>query len=191
MNTPMERYLAAMEEIRQRFDCECQGAVPTRREIAGGATTVWLQCAACGRAIRSVKKAGHDLAALPAFDADRFEDRCAARYAEESAARERFRAEATGAAAVQDAAWWATYSGYLRSEKWQVLRRLVMARDGGQCQACLRRPAQQVHHLSYELYNRIGASAAFECVAICRRCHEAIHPDMAGAQDGSAPESAA
>jgi 5-methylcytosine-specific restriction endonuclease McrA len=191
MTTPIERYLATMEEIRQRYDCECQAARAVRREIAGGATTVWLQCATCGRALRSVKKAGHDLAALPAFDADRFEARCAERYAEEAAARERFRSEANGASAAHDAAWWAAYDRYLRSEKWQVLRRLVLARDGGQCQACLRRAATQVHHLSYELYNRIGASAAFECVAICRACHRAIHPDMAGAQDGAAPESAA
>jgi len=62
------------------------------------------------------------------------------------------------------------------------MRSLVLQRDNHLCQACLSREATQVHHLSYRLFKEIGASAAFELVAICHRCHSKIHPHMADAQ---------
>jgi len=81
-----------------------------------------------------------------------------------------------------DEDFWSRYSAYLNSQAWHKMRSLVLQRDNHLCQACLSREATQVHHLSYRLFKEIGASAAFELVAICHRCHSKIHPHMADAQ---------
>jgi hypothetical protein len=149
----------------------------TVRRTIGANVHVWVQCQGCGTG-RAIPKAGHDLDALPWWDEgirDRWSDQRALPLHE----IQRIRGE-------QSAEWWAKYSAYLNSTKWQALRDLVIQRDGGVCQACLSRPAEHVHHVTYELYNLLGASAAFECVAICRRCHEKIHPRLSSAQDRAA-----
>jgi 5-methylcytosine-specific restriction endonuclease McrA len=82
----------------------------------------------------------------------------------------------------QSVEWWTKYNEYLLSTSWAAMRQRVLERDGGLCQSCLTRSATQVHHTSYDLYNQLGKSAAFELVAICHTCHAKIHPHMAEAQ---------
>ena len=179
MNRPPESSLEReTAEIRERFACDCAEARPTRRTLSSGAVAVWLQCVTCGRGLRAVKKEGHKLDALPAYDEHKYADRLRLQHEAQQAAWTRH-VEALNAGRVeQDAAWWERYNAYLRSPKWQRLRQLVLERDKHTCQACLTHRATQVHHQSYELFNRTGASAAFECVSVCDRCHEKIHPHM-------------
>ena len=82
------------------------------------------------------------------------------------------------AAKVEDSAdWWARYDEHLHGDEWQRERNAVMARDGGRCQAFLpgcTGTATEVHHLSYDLHNAIGAAPLWDLVAICAGCHHKV-----------------
>lgn len=184
-----ERHNMRLGAIRIKYECDCKKTVVTRRKISNGVIQAWVQCCSCGRAVRSVRKADYDVNILPWFDEELKEHRRLVESAEWERERARFdqelaefddtenqRKEAEGKI------WWEKYNQYLRSQQWHTLRKKVLERDGKTCQACLTREATQVHHLFYSLYNQLGFSAAFECVAICHTCHEKIHPHMAQIQ---------
>lgn len=63
------------------------------------------------------------------------------------------------------------YNAYLRSDSWKRRREKVLRRAGGTCEACLERPAVQVHHVTYE---HIFNEPCFELRAVCIQCHDAI-----------------
>ena len=75
--------------------------------------------------------------------------------------------------ARDDREWREWYDLYLRSPEWAERRRLVLERASGRCEGCRKRGATQVHHLTY---THVGNELLFELVAICRSCHERIHP---------------
>jgi 5-methylcytosine-specific restriction endonuclease McrA len=61
---------------------------------------------------------------------------------------------------------------YLETEGWLRLRRKVMKRCAGLCEACGRVPAVEVHHLTYEHWRKERLS---ELQGLCRKCHRAKH----------------
>lgn len=63
-----------------------------------------------------------------------------------------------------------SYKQYLKSDLWEAVRKLKLESEPF-CQKC-RKPATQVHHLSYALEVLVGSvlSGLFSC---CRACHEA------------------
>lgn len=92
--------------------------------------------------------------------------------------RERWEAENTqrqaAAKAAQDAvnaAWWANYNAYLRTDKWRAKADAVLRRANRTCEACGVRAATQVHHTTYD---HVGDEPLWELRAVCRPCHEAI-----------------
>ncbi len=60
------------------------------------------------------------------------------------------------------------YNPYLKSEKWNNKRLLVLKRDNYLCQACLTRKATEIHHLTYR---HVFNEPLFELVSICEPCH--------------------
>ena len=64
------------------------------------------------------------------------------------------------------------YQLYLRSPEWREKRELVMKRAGRMCEGCARKPAAQVHHLTYA---HIRNELLFELVALCDGCHAVAH----------------
>ena len=76
------------------------------------------------------------------------------------------------------------YAQYRKSRKWLDKRTKVMERAGNLCEGCRERPAQIVHHLTYE---HIGDELLFELVALCRDCHARCHPER-DTQSGLAHE---
>lgn len=68
----------------------------------------------------------------------------------------------------------ARYHAYLETQEWKSLRNRVLARAQGQCEGCGRWPATEVHHLSYE---HVGDEFLWELKAVCRDCHDRLHPD--------------
>ena len=68
----------------------------------------------------------------------------------------------------------AAYREYLASAEWKTNRQLVIDRAKGICEGCLRKPAYTAHHLTYA---HIGNEFLFEMVAICRECHDRLHPE--------------
>lgn len=65
------------------------------------------------------------------------------------------------------------YSIYLHSPEWKAKRTKVLERAGGICEGCGDAPAVEVHHLTYE---RIYNEMLFDLVAVCRGCHDQLHP---------------
>jgi hypothetical protein len=70
------------------------------------------------------------------------------------------------------------YLFYLNSSQWKLRRQLVLVRDGFECQAKLPKlceiTAVDAHHNTYEHF---GWEPLFDLVAVCRACHDALHPD--------------
>jgi hypothetical protein len=72
----------------------------------------------------------------------------------------------------QNDAWWARYENHLASDYWRDIRQRVMERCAGMCEGCGKRPALDVHHLTYA---RLGHEMLFDLAAVCVPCHESIH----------------
>jgi 5-methylcytosine-specific restriction endonuclease McrA len=66
------------------------------------------------------------------------------------------------------------YQSYLKSPLWLNLRNRVLARAQDQCEGCGRWPATEVHHLTYA---HVGQEFLWELRAVCRDCHDRLHPD--------------
>lgn len=166
------------EEVRSRFHCDHDALQPTRKINAAGAMVVVLQCKRCGKHVRQAKKTEHDLERLPWFD-KALQAQWAHEYSQawEQARQER-NADRQEEVDAQAALWWREYNRYLDSDEWRSLRAKVLLRDNYLCQGCLVNRATQAHHISYEMYNATGHSMAYELKAICKECHDKIHPEM-------------
>jgi hypothetical protein len=64
------------------------------------------------------------------------------------------------------------YQEFLLTPQWRHLRTKVMRRSAGVCEACLEKPAAQVHHCTYD-YGWLPP--AWMLRAVCEECHTAIH----------------
>jgi 5-methylcytosine-specific restriction endonuclease McrA len=60
------------------------------------------------------------------------------------------------------------YRAYLRSERWQELRLLVLLRDNHACTQCGRTDNLEIHHRTYE---RLGCETLSDLITLCRDCH--------------------
>lgn len=171
------------ERVNTEFHCEHTAAIPVKYTKSNGVICVRIQCQRCGESQGERKKADYCIDSLPAWNELLRDEWRAERNARWQEMREQDNANRQAELLQQNAEWWAKYSIYLRSQQWHKMRAKVLERDANLCQACLTNEAAHVHHLSYDLYNQLGKSAAFELVAICRSCHEQIHPHMSEAQD--------
>ena len=70
------------------------------------------------------------------------------------------------------------YSKYLKSRRWQKIRRRVLGRDGGKCRSCGGR-ATEVHHGNYDPATMQG-DRIDRLYSLCRDCHEAVSLDIFG-----------
>ena len=71
--------------------------------------------------------------------------------------------------------WQPAFAAHLTTVEWMERRRLVLIRARGLCEGCRHRKATTVHHLTYE---HVGAEFLFELVAVCRSCHNRLHPKV-------------
>lgn len=138
-----------------------------RYQIANGALTLRRQCVNCGELVGSALKRD----SVPNFDALPMVDEVARQRASE-----RWRESGNRYAERReeiDRAFWEYYQDYITSNEWRAKRDRVLRRANGVCEGCgLHRP-EHVHHQTYQ---NLGAEFLFELVAICRDCHQRIHP---------------
>jgi 5-methylcytosine-specific restriction endonuclease McrA len=66
----------------------------------------------------------------------------------------------------------AKHKAVLESPRWRNMRRLVMERAGGICEACRLHDARHVHHKTYK---RLGKERLKDLLAVCPACHMEIH----------------
>lgn len=141
--------------------CKCDGEnVVVRRKLTNGQLRFGKQCSVCGKwqAIKASTVGCQEVAEFDESIAEKYRDRRKAiADSEYSDKQEKDRVR---------------YEAYLSSSEWHDKRQRVLIRDENTCQACLRRPAEQVHHLTYF---RIFNEPLFDLVAVCRTCHEALH----------------
>lgn len=161
------------EIVREEFACEHEQTEVRKLTCSDGRIQFARQCLTCGSNLGNVKKAslpGLQRIQAPEFDRD-------LQQAWFEAQRERSE-ELTS---ERNTKWWAIYTAYLASPLWQARRALVLKRANGTCEGCLVNPAVHVHHLTYE---RVTREMAFDLVAVCLRCHRALHPGKWDEQDG-------
>ena len=149
-------------------ECLHESTILTRRTKTNGAVCVAKQCTVCGASRGEVAKSQYNLDALPSFNEAlnpnwRQEQYLAQKYQLDHERRTR-----TGE-------WWESYKKYLNSRHWERISKSVIQRDK-YCQCCLLAPAEQSHHISYESFNKHGISFAVECVGVCIKCHDKLHP---------------
>lgn len=125
------------------------------------------QCMTCGSPVGTPEKRQSD-EKLPPWD-DALRDQWFGECDEQRLAIEGRLIERT---ASLETSGYASYEEYLATPNWAEKRGLVMSRDNGTCQACLKEAATEVHHLTYD---RIFSEPLFDLVAICRGCHEQLH----------------
>jgi len=61
----------------------------------------------------------------------------------------------------------------LPPEQYALLVKQVLNRDGYKCRSCRSRNNLHVHHLQYR--SQGGPDAAWNLIALCNGCHDAIH----------------
>lgn len=67
---------------------------------------------------------------------------------------------------------YAKYVEYLKSIEWKNKREKVLVRDKYECQECKTKPAEEVHH---KTYNNLYNEPLEDLVSLCRECHTEIH----------------
>lgn len=149
----------------------CQHVVTSIRwrTIAGGTRRPERQCLACGVSASGSLPRGSwkpedvegewDVELVARVEAER-----KSRFAQVQAGRE------------GSDEWWARYDAHLKTEKWASLRARVLARAQGRCEGCDSDTAVEVHHLTYK---HLGDEFLWELQAVCRSCHDRIHPHRA------------
>jgi 5-methylcytosine-specific restriction endonuclease McrA len=67
---------------------------------------------------------------------------------------------------------YAKYREYLTSDLWKSKREKILFRDKNICQECKIKPAEEIHHITYEnLYNELLE----DLIALCKECHNEVH----------------
>lgn len=79
-----------------------------------------------------------------------------------------------------------------RGKRWERTRLRVIARAGGQCEGCGKRPGEHVHHLQYwpiivnpngTKWKRYGGEPLEWLQYLCLMCHKEAHPRNAPPPD--------
>jgi hypothetical protein len=152
--------------------CEHTGKKEPRKKIyTNGILHVVLQCQTCGKNIRSLKKADHNIDEVLWFDDElqkdwtarymaAWEERASAKNREWDTRREEIKSD---------------YRNYLDSNHWRRRREIVMRYYNGKCSALLpgcSLHATEVHHTTYD---HAGCEPLFELKPCCSACHAKIH----------------
>ena len=153
-------------------ECKCDGDfVWVERVVSNGTKQYGKQCLVCGK-MNIVRRTlvPFDVELLP------FDQQIRENYHER---RRRFyerrwqqnQSEIEAQKEEERLRWWEKYNRYLETPAWKDKRRRVLERDGGLCQACRKRTATEVHHLTYKhAFNE----PLFDLIAICGICHKEL-----------------
>lgn len=177
---------APYQIVEREFACAHTSTAVVRFMQRNGVPVVRCQCQRCGAQVGgTLPKAQYNVSALPEWNEALREKWSQARSERSQEIYEQQRAAET-------AEWFRQYNSYLKSEHWQRIRKLVLKRDDYTCQSCFRKVVPniypvddraEVHHQSYDAYNRLGYSFPFECVTLCHDCHRRFHGNKRGADE--------
>lgn len=147
--------------------CEHETLRLTRRTFTNGTKHYAMQCAVCGKHVRTIGRSDSvvqtHVGAVPDFDEDLMGRYWDQRRDAASTRRDAERLERREA-----------YQEYLSSPAWRQKRELRLRMDNGACQArlwCCTEMATEVHHLTYR---HIGNEPLFDLRSVCSACHREI-----------------
>jgi 5-methylcytosine-specific restriction endonuclease McrA len=177
-DTGQEFYLrttaALNEDSRTVWADKCPHTrTEARRRVSDtGRVSYWLQCLHCGSFSKGqvAKATLADPDAVPDAD-DTLSDAYHAARRRRQAAIEQRHVRIQKQEQAEHRRW---YDQYRKSPRWQTNRRAVMERAQGLCEGCRRRPATEVHHLTYD---NVGNEFLWELKAVCSHCHRRCHPE--------------
>lgn len=192
----MNAYKEARRQIEDKYNCSHEEQTVVKYQQSTGSWRIRRQCNNCGMyTTPDLKMAGYNLSSLPVANLEKMASYQLRKREELTQLLDELREIESEVWAPKrniddysidsldaDCDFWDAYTSYLRSEAWHKIRTAVLERDRYLCQACLKRQATQVHHLSYRIFKQVGRSAGFELVSICYKCHSIIHPHMADVQ---------
>lgn len=156
------------QEHAKKFDCSHSQSELRERTIKGGSKQYVRQCLKCGSAVSNPIKREAALSENNGNPLPFFDEQLISSW--DAAAKE----SATNITNTDDSEFWAAYEQYLAGPLWAKKREKVFERASGICEGCRDKPANQVHHLSYE---HVGDEYLFELVAICDECHGKLHSE--------------
>ena len=76
---------------------------------------------------------------------------------------------------VPDGCWHANLRSVLKKEAWDYVRKDAYARAGGKCMICGCKTDRLEAHERWEYDEKNGVQKLADVVAVCKRCHTAIH----------------
>ncbi len=74
-----------------------------------------------------------------------------------------------------DTSKYAKYSNYIQSKDWKIKRNEALTRDNNLCQVCKKKPAEEVHHITYE---NLFCEKLEDLLSVCKLCHNEIHEKL-------------
>ena len=181
------------QTIEQEFTCEHKQTHIVRFTQRNDVAVVRRQCKRCGAQVgNNLPKSEYNVARLPEWDESLREKWWQARSQRMQQAQQQLQDLHEQQRAAENAEWQRRYRIYLQSPQWQRLKKIVLERDNYTCQNCRRKVVPnlyvvdnraEVHHLTYDGYNRIGESFAFELTTLCHDCHRRYHGRETGADE--------
>ena len=159
------------ERMRIALDegCPCQHDEDRTAALVMRNGAVWLQCDACGHSLGSAMKRDEHPShqQYPHWRVGLKEEYEAQHQAHYASLRVPVEARAT----YQERS--AEYEIWCRTApEWQAIKRRILWRSRGHCEACLQGNAEVVHHLTYE-FGKLPP--AWHLRAVCHECHERLH----------------
>ncbi|MBC7522975.1 MAG: HNH endonuclease [Flavobacterium sp.] len=74
-----------------------------------------------------------------------------------------------------DTSKFAKYTNYIQSKEWKIKRNQALIRDNNLCQRCKVKPAEEVHHLTYE---NLFCEKLEDLLSLCKVCHIETHEQL-------------
>lgn len=169
MRTRAERGLETHADPRYRPNCK---TATVRKRLIASAVNVHVQCDDCGRTVAVLSRA----AVYNWQDLTEYQPEISIRHDEAQRAAIKPFEQIIAERKAGEAQRRSEYAEWLRAApEWHDIRKLVLKRAQGVCEACLMAPAGHVHHRTYDF----GIMPpAWHLKAVCRDCHGRIHdPD--------------
>ena len=152
--------------------CNHENTEPRARRDSLGRQLLQRQCLDCGSKVGTFLPR-IDGVLIPEWDA-----------ALEQAGREAARVEREAASALlleqNRALAFSDLSERYSRPDWQQKRAAVLLRDRNNCQSRLPGCAFHATHVHHLTYSHLGDEPLFDLIAVCKPCHERIHPHMVG-----------
>ncbi len=161
LNEKSNTELSAYEILQERYECDHEETEIRYKMAINDVKHYTKQCLACGRMVGT--SISHDKID---FEAEPWDTS----FEEEDQARSKAYYDLKK---LEQQQWHLDYEEYLQSDIWKSKRKRALERDKHICQACLRRPAVQVHHTTYQY--EWGQEPLFVLFSVCRIYHKALH----------------